>query len=178
MALQKSLSVVSEDDIAEDFMLGFCQMCGKSIRLENQIQRFCSNSCKNDYQTQMKSVRKRKRNSYQKRFRRLKYRTEVRHIQRVICPKCEQTGYLVRYIVKNKETDNIVSSYETVRHQVTERGKSILKGQCYIRSLPKGSQILESEGIREQQEDSANMSDPFEDESTDHRYQISVGTQG
>ena len=51
----------------------------------------------------------------------------------------------MRYTVRNRETERIVSMYETVRHQVTEGGKSILRGQCYLRSIAKDEQVESQE---------------------------------
>jgi len=117
------------------FVTAYCQNCGKKIALTSSIQRFCSPVCKEDFDQRMGSIRKAKRNQYQRQFRRNKYKTEAKHIKKIFCPKCGEAGYLVKYTVKNKETGKIVSSYESVRHQITRDGRSVLSGQCYIRSL-------------------------------------------
>ena len=114
---------------------GFCQNCGKNMTLSSSLQRFCSPDCKKDFEQRIGTVRKARRNLYQKKFRKSKYKTEAKHMMKISCPKCGDTGYLVRYTVKNKETGKVVSFYESVRHQITKNGKSFLSGQCYIRSL-------------------------------------------
>ena len=113
----------------------FCQNCGKKMTLSSSSQTFCSSSCKTDFEQRIGTVRKARRNLYQKQFRKTKYKTEAKHMMKISCPKCGETGYLVRYSVKNKETGKVVSFYESVRHQITKDGKSVLSGQCYIRSL-------------------------------------------
>ena len=113
----------------------YCQNCGKKIALTSSIQRFCSPLCKEDFDQRIGSIRKAKRNQYQRQFRHNKYKTESKHVMKISCPKCGESGYLVKYTVKNKETGKVVSSYESVRHQITRDGRSVLSGQCYIRSL-------------------------------------------
>jgi type II secretory ATPase GspE/PulE/Tfp pilus assembly ATPase PilB-like protein len=121
----------------ENAINAFCLYCGKSMRLTSSLQRFCSDSCKNSFAERISELRKKRRNEYQKHFRTSSYKTQVKHVEKVICPKCSNQGYLVRYTVHNVKTGRTVSVYETVRHQITKQGKSVLKGQCYIRSLPK-----------------------------------------
>ena len=108
------------------------------MRLASSFQRFCSDHCKDSFNDKITALRKKRRNEYQKQFRTTSYKTQVKHVEKVICPKCQQQGYLVRYTVRNVKTGRTVSVYETVRHQITQQGKSILKGQCYLRSLPRG----------------------------------------
>jgi len=42
---------------------------------------------------------------YQEEFRGTKYRTETKHVMKVTFPKCNTSGYPVRYTVKKKETE-------------------------------------------------------------------------
>jgi hypothetical protein len=114
---------------------GFCQNCGSKMTLTSSVQRFCSEGCKKDFDERLSPIRRAKRNLYQREFRKVRYRTEAKHIAKTVCPKCGESGYLVRYTVKNRETGKVVSSYESVRHQLTREGKSVLAGQCYVRSL-------------------------------------------
>ncbi|MHB1867986.1 MAG: hypothetical protein ACYCPP_03475 [Nitrososphaerales archaeon] len=116
-------------------ILGYCQNCGSKISLSISLQRFCSPNCKEVFGQRIATLRKARRNIYQREFRRTKYRTEAKHVMKVMCPKCNTPGYLVRYTVMNKETERVVSTYETVRHQVTRGGRSLLSGQCYIRAI-------------------------------------------
>jgi hypothetical protein len=113
----------------------FCQNCGAKMTLSSSLKRFCSEGCKKDFDERVGPIRRAKRNLYQRAFRKARYRTEAKHVNKTVCPKCGESGYLVRYTVKNRETGNVVSSYESVRHQLTREGKSVLAGQCYIRSL-------------------------------------------
>ncbi len=107
------------------------------MRLANSLQRFCSDDCKDSFNDKIAEWRKKRRNEYQKQFRTSSYKTHVKHVGKVACPKCRRQGYLVRYTIRNMKNGRIVSIYETVRHQITQQGKSILKGQCYLRSLPR-----------------------------------------
>ena len=116
-------------------IFGFCQNCGTRMSLSGSLQRFCSPICKEEFGRRIATLRKARRNVYQREFRRTKYRTEAKHIMKVTCPKCNTPGYLVRYTVKNKESEKVVSAYETVRHQFTRGGRSLLSGQCYVRAV-------------------------------------------
>ncbi|MHB1907892.1 MAG: hypothetical protein ACYCQJ_03350 [Nitrososphaerales archaeon] len=138
-------------EVIFESLRAFCPNCGTSIQLTNTSQRFCSEKCKAEFDNQLASIRKKRRNAYQKQYRSTRYKTEVRHIKKILCSKCNEIGYLVRYTVKNRESGNTVSIYETVRHQVTINGKSILKNQCYIRSLSKDQEtnILTTESNSE-----------------------------
>lgn len=122
---------------ADKTISAYCLFCGKPMRLASSVQRFCSSVCKDSFNNKITALRKRKRNEYQKQFRMSSYKTQVKHVEKVVCPKCKQQGYLVRYTVRNVKKGRTVSVYETVRHQITLQGKSVLKGQCYIRSLPR-----------------------------------------
>ncbi len=114
----------------------YCVFCGKHMQLSTSLQKFCSETCRTSFKQSISDLRRRKRNEYQRNFRKERYKTEVKHMEKAKCPKCKQIGYLVRYTVKNKNNHNVVSIYETMRHQITQGGRSILKGQCYIRSVP------------------------------------------
>ena len=132
LTASKSLSAPVEDSN----FFAHCLACGKSMVLNRANQKFCSDACNVSFQLKISKFRRLKRNEYQKSFRKVRYKTEVKHLMKVECPKCNQFGYLVRYIVRNRESRSIVSVYETVRHQITKDGHSILRGQCYVRSVP------------------------------------------
>ncbi|HXQ92131.1 MAG TPA: hypothetical protein VN739_03935 [Nitrososphaerales archaeon] len=134
MGVESSEAILTSNQEIE-VVTAFCQNCGKKITLTSSIQRFCSAVCKDDFDKRIGHVRRAKRKLYQREFRRNKYKTEAKHVMKISCPKCGEIGYLVKYSVKNKESGKVVSSYESVRHQITRDGRSVLSGQCYIRSL-------------------------------------------
>lgn len=137
MSRNSPTTVIFSNEQTSETIPAFCQYCGKPVRLSSSLQRFCSEACKDSFNNGILDLRKKKRNEYQKQFRSTSYKTQVKHLRKVVCPKCNQEGYLVKYTVRNIKTGRTVSIYETVRHQVTIQGKSILRGQCYVRSLPR-----------------------------------------